>query len=62
MPIASGGWRICSKRSRRSGEETTRRADLAAARQSDASAEQLLAQFCEQAKSKHLNDYERRKK
>ncbi len=25
-------------------------------------AEQLLAQFCEQSKSKHLSDYERRKK
>jgi DNA primase len=47
---------------RRSDEEVTRRAELAAARQSDASAEQLLAQFCEQTKSKHLNDYERRKK
>ncbi len=47
---------------RRRAEETQRRAVLAAARQSDASAEQLLAQFCEQTKSKHRNEYERRKK
>lgn len=47
---------------RRRVDETQRRAVLAAARQSDASAEQLLAQFCEQTKSKHRNEYERRKK
>lgn len=47
---------------RRRADETQRRAVLAAARQSDASAEQLLAQFCEQTKSKHLSEYERRKK
>jgi hypothetical protein len=47
---------------RRRDDESTRRADLAAARQSDASAEQLLAQFCDQSKSKHRIDYERRKK
>jgi hypothetical protein len=42
--------------------ELNRRAVLAAARQDSTSAEQLLAQFCEQAKSKHQSDYERRKK
>jgi DNA primase len=47
---------------RRRVDETQRRAVLAVARQSDASAEQLLAQFCEQTKSKHRNEYERRKK
>ena len=35
---------------------------LAAARENAGDAEQLLAQFCEQSKSKHLSDYERRKK
>lgn len=47
---------------RRRGESAGHRATLAAARQSDGDAEQLLAQFCEQSKSKHLSDYERRKK
>jgi DNA primase len=47
---------------RRRREETEHRARLAAARQDGGEAEQLLAQFCEQAKSKHLQDYERRKK
>ena len=42
--------------------ELHRRAALAAARQDSTSADQLLAQFCEQAKSKHFSDYERRKK
>ncbi len=39
-----------------------RRIGLATARQSDDSAEQLLADFCAQSKPKHLSDYERRKK
>jgi hypothetical protein len=47
---------------RRRGEKTQDRARLAAAREDAGEAEQLLAQFCEQTKSKHLNDYERRKK
>ena len=47
---------------RRRREETEHRRDLAAARQNAGDAEQLLAQFCEQSKSKHLTDYERRKK
>lgn len=47
---------------RRRDEEKDRRTYLAAARQSSDNAEQLLAEFCEQAKPKHLNDYERRKK
>ncbi len=47
---------------RRRSDESARRAALATARQSDTSAEQLLAQFCEQSKSKHLNEFERRKK
>jgi DNA primase len=47
---------------RRRDEEKDRRTDLAAARQSSDNAEQLLAEFCEQSKSKHLSDYERRKK
>jgi hypothetical protein len=42
--------------------ELNRRATLAAARQDSNDAEQLLAQFCEQSKSKHRTDYERRKK
>jgi hypothetical protein len=42
--------------------DINRRAVLAAARRDTNSAEQLLAQFCEQTKSKHLSDYERRKK
>jgi hypothetical protein len=47
---------------RRRGEEAQRRRVLAAARGDASDAEQLLAQFCEQSKSKHLSDYERRKK
>jgi DNA primase len=47
---------------RRLDEEKDRRTYLAAARQSSDNAEQLLAEFCEQAKQKHLNDFERRKK
>jgi DNA primase len=47
---------------RRRTDETAHRKLLAAARQDGASAEQLLAQFCEQSKSKHLTEYERRKK
>jgi DNA primase len=46
---------------RRQGE-LSRRAVLAAARQDSNNAEQLLAQFCEQSKTKHRSDYERRKK
>jgi DNA primase len=42
--------------------DLNRRAVLAAARKDANSAEDLLAQFCEQTKSKHLSDYERRKK
>jgi hypothetical protein len=47
---------------RRRSEETADRKRLAAARQDGDNAEQLLAQFCEQSKSKHLSEYERRKK
>jgi hypothetical protein len=47
---------------RRRQEVIGHRARLAAAREDASEAEQLLAQFCEQTKSKHLNDYERRKK
>jgi replicative DNA helicase len=47
---------------RRRGEEAAHRHRLAAARQDVDNAEQLLAQFCEQSKSKHLSEYERRKK
>jgi hypothetical protein len=47
---------------RRRDDETSRRATLAAARQSTGDAEQLLAQFCEQSKTKHRSEYERRKK
>jgi DNA primase len=47
---------------RRRDEEKDRRTYLAAARQSSDNAEQLLAEFCEQAKPKHQSDYERRKK
>jgi hypothetical protein len=35
---------------------------LVAARKDTTDAEQLLARFCDQSKSKHLTDYERRKK
>jgi hypothetical protein len=47
---------------RRSQQEVTHRERLAAAREDASEAETLLAQFCEQSKSKHLSDYERRKK
>jgi hypothetical protein len=47
---------------RRKTDETQRRRLLAAARQNESEAEQLLTQFCEQTKSKHRNDYERRKR
>jgi len=47
---------------RRRLEELDHRKRLAAARQDFGNAEQLLAQFCEQSKPKHLSDYERRKK
>jgi len=47
---------------RRRQEVIGHRARLAAAREDASEADQLLAQFCEQTKSKHLNDYERRKK
>jgi hypothetical protein len=47
---------------RRRQEESRRRLALAAARENSSDAEQLLARFCEQSKSKHLSDYERRKK
>ncbi|HEX2473358.1 MAG TPA: CHC2 zinc finger domain-containing protein [Lacipirellulaceae bacterium] len=43
-------------------DESQRRLALAAARENSSDAEQLLARFCEQSKSKHLGDYERRKK
>jgi DNA primase len=48
----------CERRQR----ELRHRAALAAARQDANNAEQLLAQFCEQSKSKHRSDYQRRKK
>jgi DNA primase len=47
---------------RRRLSESERRISLAAAREDSGEAEQLLTQFCEQSKSKHLSDYERRKK
>ena len=47
---------------RRRDEEKDRRTYLAAARQSSDNAEQLLAEFCQQAKQKHLNEFERRNK
>jgi DNA primase len=47
---------------RRRQHEGERRVALAAARENSNDAEQLLAQFCEQSKSKHLRNYERRKK
>jgi DNA primase len=46
----------------RRGEESSNRATLAAARQSDDNAEQLLAQFVKDSNPKHRSDYERRKK
>jgi DNA primase len=42
--------------------ELQRRSALAAAQRNSEEADHLLAQFCEQSKSKHLSDYERRKK
>jgi DNA primase len=47
---------------RRRGEEALHRSHLAVARKDSNEAEQLLASFCEQSKSKHLSEYERRKK
>jgi DNA primase len=47
---------------RRNQEETEQRTRLAAARHDAGDADQLLAQFCKQSKSKHLSDFERRKK
>ncbi len=47
---------------RRRDVETAQRRLLAAARENVDDAEQLLAQFCEQTKGKHLTEYERRKK
>jgi hypothetical protein len=47
---------------RKRQDESQRRLALAAARENSSDAEQLLARFCEQSKSKHLSDYERRKK
>ncbi len=47
---------------RRLEDESDRRTALAAARENSSDAEQLLARFCEQSKSKHFSDYERRKK
>jgi DNA primase len=46
----------------RNREVAGRRATLAAARQSDADAEQLLAQFVKDSNQKHRMEYERRKK
>jgi hypothetical protein len=43
-------------------DEAHRRRTLAAAQQNSGDAEQLLAQFLEQSKSKHRTEYERRKK
>ncbi len=45
---------------RRQGAD--RRLELARAQQNTSEAEQLLARFCEQSRTKHLNEYERRKK
>ena len=61
-PTANAGWPTCWKRIAAAAKKPADRADLAAARQDDDDAEQLLAQFCEQSKSKHLSEYERRKK
>jgi DNA primase len=47
---------------RRRGEEAARRQLLAEARRDEANAEQLLAQSLAQSRSKHLSEYERRKK
>jgi DNA primase len=47
---------------RRRSEEVEHRRVLAAAREDASEAEQLLAQFCEQSKSRHHSEYERRKR
>jgi DNA primase len=47
---------------RRRSDQAEHRRVLAAAREDASGAEQLLAQFCEQSKSKHRSEYERRKK
>jgi DNA primase len=47
---------------RRRSEKIEHRRVLATAREDASEAEQLLASFCEQTKSKHLSEYERRKK
>jgi DNA primase len=47
---------------RRRRDEADRRRSLAAAQQNSGDAEQLLAQFLDQSKSKHRTEYERRKK
>ncbi|MCC7476461.1 MAG: DNA primase [Pirellulales bacterium] len=47
---------------RRRDEEVARRTSLAAARQDQTNAEQLLAQFCQQSSNQHRAEYERRKK
>ena len=43
-------------------DEDRRRQTLATAQHDEASAEGLLADFCQQARTKHLSEYERRKK
>jgi DNA primase len=55
-------WQDLVRSQHRGREEAARRATLAAAQQSTGDAEQLLADFCQQSKSKHLDEYERRKK
>jgi DNA primase len=52
---------VCESHRRRQ-EDLDHRKNLAAARKDGDNAEQLLAQFCEQSKPKHLSEYERRKK
>jgi DNA primase len=47
---------------RRQQDDAQRRARLVAARTDTTSAEQLLAQFCDETKEKHRTEYERRKK
>ncbi|HVT30187.1 MAG TPA: toprim domain-containing protein, partial [Lacipirellulaceae bacterium] len=42
--------------------DANRRAALAQARNNDAEADDLLIRFCEESRSKHLSEYERRKK
>ena len=61
-PTANAGLPTCWKRTAAAAKKQSAAPTLAAARQSDDNAEQLLAQFCEQANHKHLSDYERRKK